>query len=252
MSTREHAPSPEAEAAPEAAPAVRLGDPTGILALQRTIGNAAVGRLLQRQVTATTEGAAPPAGSDGWTEDEIRAIQREIRRLRLYDITIDGILGRGTDQGLTEAFGATQWRKMSATEVHERLRHGRAARRRRRPALRSAELFTDGVLDVTFGIGFIEAAATAQPDERHRRARCGPRSRSAATRSTPAAPPSCSPPPAGRWPAPPPARFYVKENAFTYSPPAGESRQIHSIVRVVYNDVPGERRRRRRRRSARA
>ena len=62
----------------------------------------------------------------------------------------------------------------------------------------------------------------------------------AATPTTAPAPPSCSPPPAARSPTRASARFYVKENAFTYSPPAGESRQIHSIVRVVYNDVAGE------------
>lgn len=92
MSAREHAPSPEAEAAPEAPAAAKLADPTGVLALQWTIGNAAVGRLLQRRVTATTEAGPTATGSDAWTEDEIRAIQREIRRLRLYDITVDGIM----------------------------------------------------------------------------------------------------------------------------------------------------------------
>jgi hypothetical protein len=137
VSAREHAPSPEAEAAPEAPAAAKLADPTGVLALQRTIGNAAVGRLLQRRVTATTEGGPTATGSDAWTEGEIRAIQREIRRLRLYDITVDGIMGPGTDQGLTEAFGGTGWRQMSATEVHERLRAAErpaGARRCARPS----------------------------------------------------------------------------------------------------------------------
>ena len=34
-------------------------------------------------------------------------------------------------------------------------------------------------------------------------------------------------------------RFFIKENAFTYGPPAGTARPIHSIVRVVFNDVAG-------------
>ncbi len=36
----------------------------------------------------------------------------------------------------------------------------------------------------------------------------------------PARPPSCSRPPAARSPTPT-GRFFVKENAFTYGPPAG-------------------------------
>ncbi len=241
MGARELAASVEAEAAPAATPAApeaQLGA-AAILALQRTIGNAAVGRLLQRRVTMTTEGPPPAAtGADSWTEDEVRAIQRELRRLRLYDVTIDGILGRGTDQGLTEAFGSQAWRRMSATEVHERLRAAERPAAGGGRALRSAELFSDGVLDVTFGIGYIEAAAGRNPmsdiagsmrtalegrgyTENGRRA-----AELLAAAGRPLADGTVG-------------TFYVKENAFTYSPPAGESRQIHSIVRVVYNDVPG-------------
>ena len=242
MGAREHAPEAQnaAEPAAPAAAGPSQFDPTGILALQQTIGNAAVGRLLQRRVTATTDGDAPPGatGSDGWSEDEIRGIQREIRRLRLYDIRIDGILGAGTDQGLTEAFGSTAWRRMSATEVHERLRAAERPAAGGGHALRSAELFSDGVLDVTFGIGFIESGPDRHPMsdiadrmdtalEGRGYTEDGAR---AAELLAEAGRPLAN---AGV------GRFYVKENAFTYSPPAGPSRQIHSIVRVVYNDVPG-------------
>ncbi len=238
MSTREHAPTVEAEATPEAKVETALAGPTGILALQRTIGNAAVGRLLQRRVTATTEGAAPPAGSDGWSEDEIRAVQREIRRLRLYDITVDGILGPGTDQGLTEAFGGTHWRQMSATEVHERLRAAERPGAGGGKALRSAELFTDGVLDVTFGVGFIEHETRNPMSEIAGGLTTALEGRGYTDDGARAAELLAA---AGRPLANPGVgRFFVKENAFTYAPPAGESRQIHSIVRVVYNDVAGE------------
>ena len=237
MSTREHAPATEAEPAAEVKVDARA-DPTGILALQRTIGNAAVSRLLQRRVTETTEGAPAATGSDAWTETEIRAIQREIRRLRLYDITIDGVLGRGTDQGLTEAFGGTGWRSMSATEVHERLRVAERPAAGGGHALRSAELFTDGVLDVTFGIGFIENATRNPMTDIAGRMGTALEERGYTANGTRAAELLAA---AGRPLANPGVgTFYVKENAFSYSPPAGESRQIHSIVRVVYNDVAGE------------
>ena len=238
MSGREHAPAPEAEAAPQPEVAKLGADRTGILALQRTIGNAAVGRLLQRRVTETTESGPTVTGADAWTEEEIRAIQREIRRLRLYDITVDGILGPGTDQGLTEAFGGTHWRQMSATEVHERLRAAERPAAGGGKALRSAELFTDGVLDVTFGVGFIEHATRNPMSEiagalvtalegRGYTEDGGRAAELLAAAGRPLANPGVG-------------RFVVQENAFTYSPPAGGSRQIHSIIRVVYNDVAGE------------
>src|SRR5215218_6171388 len=101
---------------PAAAPELT---PTGMLALQRSIGNAAVGRLLQRRVTMTTEGEPPaPAatGSAAWTEDEVRTIQRELTRLRLYNLNIDGDFGQRTEVSLSEAFGDESWRTRTATE----------------------------------------------------------------------------------------------------------------------------------------
>src|SRR6476469_4901510 len=126
---------------------------------------------------------------------------------------------------------------MAATEVHERLRAAERPAAGGGRARLSAELFSDGVLDVTFGIGYIEAAACRNPmsdiagsmrtalegrgyTENGRRA-----AELLAAAGRPLADGTVG-------------TFYVKENAFTYSPPAGESRQIHSIVRVVYTTCP--------------
>ena len=209
------------------------------------VGNAAVGRLLQRRVTMTSEGdvpAAPVTGIGAWSEDEVRTIQRELSRLNLYNLNVDGDPGARTEVSLSEAFGNDTWRTMTATEVTEALRAAEkpwagegphAPLRRAVPRRRPRRHVRRRLLRV-LGQGAATPPRRAwwpRPSSR--------RSRSAATRRTPRRPPSCSPPPAGRSPTPTTGRFFVKENAFTYAPPAGESRAIHSIVRVVSNEVAG-------------
>jgi hypothetical protein len=128
---------------------------------------------------------------------------------------------------------------MSATEVHERLRAAERPAAGGGRALRSAELFQDGVLDVTFGIGYLEAPEGRNPmSETASAMRTALEQRGYTDDMRRAAELLAA---AGR-----PlsnvftGTFYVKENAFTYSPPAGQSRSIHSIVRVVYNDEAGD------------
>ena len=132
----------------------------GLLALQRSIGNAAVGRLLQRRVTMTTEGevSAPAVtGSAAWTEAEVRTIQRELTRLRLYNLTRRR-RPRPAHRGEPER--GIRRRVMALQDRHRGHRvAARAAESRvagRSLALHCAELFRDGVLDVTFGMGFLE------------------------------------------------------------------------------------------------
>ena len=211
----------------------------GLLALQRSIGNAAVGRLLQRRVTMTTEGevSAPAVtGSAAWTEAEVRTIQRELTRLRLYNLTVDGDLGQRTEVSLSEAFGDESWRTRTATEVTESLRAAEEPWGGGGRSLRYAELFRDGVLDVTFGMGFLEGelsemsgaiSGIASALEQRGYAENGTRAAELlAAAGRPLANGTVG-------------RFFLKENAFTYSPPAGTSRSIHSIVRLITNQSPG-------------
>jgi hypothetical protein len=215
--------------------------PRGMLALQRSIGNAAVGRLLQRRVTMTTEGdvPAPVTGIASWTEAEVRTIQRELSRLRLYNLTVDGDPGARTEVSLSEAFGNESWRTMTATEVTEALRAAETPWGGKGRALRYSELFRDGVLDVTFGVGYFESAkedaaetrmvAKAVMDELGTRGYTEDAKKAAellAAAGRPLADGTVG-------------RFFVKQNAFNYSPPAGQGRSIHAIVRVVFNDVAG-------------
>ncbi len=213
--------------------------PAGLRSLQRSIGNAAVGRLLQRRVTMTTEGevVAPAAtGSAAWTADEVREIQRQLTRLRLYNLTVDGDLGQRTEVSLSEAFGDESWRTRTATEVVESLRAAETGWAGGGRSLRYAELFRDGVLDVTFGMGFLEGelsemsgavSGIATALEQRGYTEDGPRAAELlAAAGRPLADGTVG-------------RFFIKENAFTYAPPAGTSRSIHSIVRLITNQVPG-------------
>src|SRR3954454_8809735 len=81
----------------------RAGDPLspqGILALQRSIGNAAVAALVARRIHGQDAPARTGAtGADAWTEAEIKAIQKELKRLGLYNYTVDGDRGPKTNAG---------------------------------------------------------------------------------------------------------------------------------------------------------
>ena len=231
---------------PEApVPAVLRGDSLveSVLALQRTIGNAATGAYLARQATAAAQ-APPSNAADSWTMDEIRAVQRQLRRLRLYDLLIDGRLGRFTELGLMEAFGSEEWRQLDAATVTARLtaatRPGGSGGR----TLRYAELFRDGVFDVTFGMGYKEAALPEDEfNERSQTAvlegevvrllgeRGFTENAELAARLLSDAGRAVDDPGFGRW--------FVKENATTYSPPAGASRSIHAVVRTLRNTERG-------------
>jgi hypothetical protein len=130
-----------------------------VLGLQRAAGNAASGALvagvLARQgITleeVTIEGATPAQ-----RVDKIRAIQRELRRLRLYSLRIDGIEGFFTQQGLTEAFGGHDWWAISDDEVLAALQAASRPAAGGGHQFRYGELFADGVLDVTVGLGYME------------------------------------------------------------------------------------------------
>ena len=235
MRTRPTAAAPTTEEAVAADPAIqRAGDPLsphGMLALQRSIGNAAVAALVARRIHGEDVPERPAAtGADAWTETQSgfdpedqapRALQlHDRRRPRPED-------QRGPDHHLG---GVAD---MGATEVHEKLKAAKNPDDPGGTRLNYGELFKDGVLDVTFGVGYFEGnppagarwrrpswtslrRARLQGGQRHRR-----RGRSSTRRAA-----RC------RRRSP---QFFVKQNAFSYR----RVRQIHAIVRVVFNDVAG-------------
>src|SRR5262249_49343752 len=213
-----------------------------ILALQRHAGNRAVSAmLLQRQPVELSEVTVTGEATD---REEMKAIQRELRRLRLYSKGIDGIEGFFTDQGLTEAFGGDDWFPLSNAEIITRLQAAERPRAGSGHQLRYAELFKDGVLDVTYGFGYLEgelegrqamvdyskslpvAAATALAGLGFSEDAAGARGILGRV---------------GRLVEPDAVgAFYVKRAAFTYAPSAGTPPDIDVVVRVI-SDAAGDR-----------
>ncbi|HEU5055021.1 MAG TPA: DUF4157 domain-containing protein, partial [Kofleriaceae bacterium] len=198
--------------------------------------SAVTGGLVQRQQRPDAEphvGQGPGASTatPTWPRDKVIAMQRQLRRLGLYTLGIDGVLGRGTDAGLVEAFGGFEWRTMTADDVIGRLTAATpTAGTRGEHNLRYGEMFADGLLDMTLGIGFDEARwhMTAQSGMVSALGArgfvannaLGIRLYNEAGRAVPA----------NAF-----GTFYVKQNALTYRPPAGAARQIHAVVRLVYS-----------------
>ncbi len=206
--------------------------PDALLALQGGAGNRAATAWLSRQATVVEEDA-PKAEAPylQWSKDDVRPIQRELRRLRLYNLGIDGVLGKGSDQGLVEAFGGDEWRTLDAATVLQRLTSAERPKGGKGHDVRYGELFKDGLLDLTFGYGFMEEldeagwaqyakdiedalAARGYSEDAGRAAELY----KAAERGTNGF-----------------GRFFVKESALTYTPPAGPPRNIPAIVRFIMN-----------------
>jgi hypothetical protein len=208
-------------------------DPISLLMLQRSAGNASVTQLLSRQPdTAEVPTTPGEQAYKSWTKDEIKRIQRELRRLRLYNLRIDdGDLGKVCDQGLVEAFGGDEWRMLDAMTVLERLKAAERPETGKGHDLRYGELFKDGLLDLTFGYGFMEELNATQWDQHAKDIEDALTARgyvedAAKAKSLYTA--------AGRKTSGF-GRFFVKEQALVYSPPAGATRRIPAIVRFIMN-----------------
>ena len=127
---------------------------------------------------------------------------------------------------------------MPATEVHEKLKVAERPNWAGGTQLNWSELFRDGVLDVTFGVGYFEGDPPAEETRQVAKGVIDALGERGYTEDAKKAAELLEK--AGR-PLSDAAtgRFFIKENAFTYGPPAGTARPIHSIVRVVFNDVAG-------------
>jgi hypothetical protein len=187
-----------------------------------------VKRVLARQITLPEiEIVGEPL-----TKDQIKAIQRELRRLRLYALGIDGIMGFFTEQGLTEAFGGDEWEALDTDTILERLRAARRPPAGGGHSLRYAELFRDGVLDVTLGLGYLEGMTDYLGDLVTNTGNAlqglGFRDdRATALAALARVGRSLSPDAIGT--------FWVNPAAFTYEPVAGTPRPIDVVVRIIAN-----------------
>ena len=205
-------------------------------------------RLLAHELTHTLQqNGAPPqvqrwpsfdgfrAASSSWTKKEIEAIQKQLKQLGLYSGTVDGGLGAGTKVGLTEAFGDNSWQMLPAGAALTQLTAAKAAAggKKGQHKLRWGEMFRDGLLDMTLGLGFDEGdnhkrAHTAIASELAGRSFIEDKDDAILLYKN-----------AGR-PVGPAAfgDYFVKRKAISYSPPVnptGVARPVHFILRFVYS-----------------
>jgi hypothetical protein len=179
--------------------------------------------------------AAAKLGGDepAWTVDEAKAIQRELARLGLYTSTIDGDVGKGSRAALVEAFGGDEWKTLSAADALARL--SAATPSGNEDGVRYGEMTKDGVLDVTIGVGFdetdahlaqIAAIESALGDRGYEDDATEAATLLASTGR------KVQKPAMGGW--------YVKRDAFSFKPPAGEARPVHVVVRFVKSEDGSE------------
>lgn len=166
------------------------------------------------------------AAKPTWTTDESKAIQRELARLGLYKAGIDGDVGKGSRAALVEAFGGDEWSALSATEALAKL--SAATPQGGKDGVRYGEMFKDGVLDVTIGVGFDESDAHLAQIDAIGGALADRGYEEDATEAAmllASAGRQVGKPSTGGW--------YVKRDAIQYKPPAGDARSVHVVVRFV-------------------
>ena len=223
-----------------------------VLTLQRQIGNRSVVQRIITESTAPnfTPGQRPaPADPDAvqvpdWASatDKLKSIQQEMKRLGMYGIDLDGVYGKGTDAALVESFGGDEFRTMDADSILTRLKAAKpnASGTKGAKTFRYGELFKDGILDMTLGIGHMEEnePGTKRGDEYQKkfleiitgRGFVIDRAKAAELYTK-----------AGRTLGPTDfGDYYVKENALSYTPPAGEARSVHMVIRLVNGLAGGQ------------
>ncbi|MBW1879430.1 MAG: hypothetical protein JRI25_18870 [Deltaproteobacteria bacterium] len=166
-----------------------------------------------------------------WSKTEAKSIQRQLKRLGLYKLGIDGAIGKGSKAGLVEAFGSDEWRMLGAADVLTKLKAAKTPKSKA-DKYRYGEMFKDGVLDLTIGIGYDE-------DDNHLDAILGFEEVLAARDFEPNAGARAAElyTQAGRTVEKADfGQYYVKENALMYTPPVGgPPRPIHAVVRLVFS-----------------
>jgi peptidoglycan hydrolase-like protein with peptidoglycan-binding domain len=178
-----------------------------------------------------------PADAPGWAVEDaatIKEMQKELKRLGLYAMSIDGKYGPGTGSAMVEAFGGDKFRTTPKEDVLTLLKGAKptAVGKKGQRTFRYGEMFKDGLLDITLGVGHEEGAeAAGDPLEWQKElekvlgdrgfvvdAKMAELLYAQALRAVTKADFGV---------------FYVKTNALSYQPPIGPPRQISVIVRMV-------------------
>lgn len=197
------------------------------------------GGTIQREAVPATAPSPAETQLPDWDDHQLATIQRQLRRLGLYHMAIDHIFGRGTEAGLVEAYGGNDWRKLDPETIISQLTKVPASKHGARQKFRYGELFKDGVLDMTVGLGFTEEKVTLPDGTRQsyyltlipqfEQALVGERGFKKDIGLAEAVLKK-----AGRnLDAKAAGEFFVLQNALVYKPPVGDPRFVHVVVRLV-------------------
>jgi len=164
-----------------------------------------------------------------WSRSKLRSIQIQLKRLGLYRLDIDETFGPTTESALVEAFGGDAWRHISPDSIISRLtRASPPGGTRGEHRLRYGEMFRDGILDMTLGVGFDEASNHLQVISGVRTAMAARRFREDRARAVQIFSAS------GRVISNSTLElFFVRDGILTYTPPAGAARRIHAVIRFI-------------------
>ena len=217
--------------------AFTAGDEIGFAAGEYRPDSVAGRQLIAHELTHVAQqfrdGSTVQCAPKEWSRAQIEQIQRELMRLGFLN-GHDGRLGPRTEAALVEVYGGDSWRGSTAPSVLSALKAAKPpSGTKGEHRLRWGEMFKDGVLDMTLGIGFDEQGSSTHArdsfvadltgrgftekkagnkDLADLYARVG---RTLVADST--------------------SRYFLKPDALTYKPPAGSGRKISAVVRLVYS-----------------
>jgi hypothetical protein len=185
---------------------------------------------LQRAPPAAT--AAPGAKAlPAWTPAQLGLIQAHLKQLGLYQETVDRRFGTDTESGLVEAFGGDEWRTLTPKAIISRLAAAKPpAGKRGEHNLRYGELFKDGMLDITLGIGYGEGGWGATTYESIIKALPAEGFVENTAKAMEIYKQTGNTPGASAY-----GQYFVWKKVLTYTPPAGPARNIAVVLRIVTN-----------------
>jgi hypothetical protein len=196
-------------------------------------GRQLIAHELIHVIQQSRDGSAVQCAPKEWTSAQIDQIQRELVRLGLLN-GHDGRLGARTEAALTEAYGGDSWHGSPAPSVLSELKKATPpSGPKGEHRLRWGEMFKDGVLDMTLGIGFDEGGSSTHARDSFVADLTG---RGFAEKKAGDKDLVAVYARAGRAPvADSTSRYFLKPDALVYKPPVGAGRKISVVVRLVYS-----------------
>jgi hypothetical protein len=164
-----------------------------------------------------------------WSPAQLGIIQKHLKRIGLYRLRVDRQYGPGTEFALIEAFGDNEWRYQPVeTTIAALAGAKKLTSEKGGPTLPYGHLLGDGVLTLSVGVGTTRGISGPEEERAIQAALIGrgftldPGDGAVLMQL------------GGRQGADAgDGELYVRRNVLTYTPPAGEPRQVHAVVRLI-------------------